>query len=335
MATAEKKQAEQPLSVESRLKSLYELQTILSQIDRIKTVRGELPLEVRDLEDHIEGLNTRLGNFRQEIEELRKKTVAEKEKINESQAKIATYKTQLDNVRNNREFDLLSKEIEFQTLEIELCEKHINEYARIIDAKTADIAATEETLSDQQHILGEKRAELEEIVSETKQDEERLREQAKALEPKIDARTLAAFKRIRKNARNGLGIVYIQRNACGGCFNRIPPQKQMEIKMHKKIIVCEYCGRIMIDPELAGVEEAPQAKSHRVLRLNASPKGKSPSGSQSIPYPDFNLLKSRHTKCKPTMVLHFHAAVAQLVEHQLPKLRVAGSSPVCRSHPNR
>lgn len=254
MATADKNKAEQNMTVESRLKSLYELQTILSQIDRIKTVRGELPLEVRDLEDHIEGLNTRINNFRQEIEELRKKTLVEKEKINESQTKIATYKTQLDNVRNNREFDLLSKEVEFQTLEIELCEKHINEYARIIDAKTAEIAATEETLSDQQHILTEKRAELEEIVSETKQDEERLREQAKSLEPKVDARTLAAFKRIRKNARNGLGIVYIQRNACGGCFNRIPPQKQMEIKMHKKIIVCEYCGRIMIDPELAGVE---------------------------------------------------------------------------------
>ncbi|MDE5800668.1 MAG: hypothetical protein K2H74_06560 [Paramuribaculum sp.] len=254
MATEEKNKPEQNLSVESRLKSLYELQTTLSQIDRIKTVRGELPLEVRDLEDSIEGLNTRIANYRQEIDELNKKKLQEKEKINESQSKIATYKTQLDNVRNNREFDLLSKEIEFQTLEIELCEKHINEYTRVIDAKTNEIAITEESLADQQHILTEKKAELEEIVSETKQDEERLREQAKALEPKIDARTLAAFKRIRKNARNGLGIVYIQRNACGGCFNRIPPQKQMEIKMRKKIIVCEYCGRIMIDPELAGVE---------------------------------------------------------------------------------
>lgn len=254
MATTDKSKSEQTLSVESRLKSLYELQTILSQIDRIRTVRGELPLEVSDLEDSIEGLNTRIANYRQEIEDLRKKTLVEKEKINESQAKISTYKTQLDNVRNNREFDLLSKEIEFQTLEIELSEKHINEYARAIDNKSAEIAATEENLSDQHHILAEKKTELEEIVSETKQDEERLREQAKALEPKVDARTLAAFKRIRKNARNGLGIVYIQRNACGGCFNRIPPQKQMEIKMHKKIIVCEYCGRIMIDPELAGVE---------------------------------------------------------------------------------
>lgn len=259
MATVDKNKPEQNLSVESRLKSLYELQTILSQIDRIKTVRGELPLEVRDLEDQIEGLRTRKANFAQDIEELRKKSVAEKHKIEEAQTLIAKYKEQLDNVRNNREFDLLSKEIEFQTLEIELCEKHINEFARMVENKSAEIESTDQTLADQEHILEEKRRELNEIVSETKQDEERLREQAKELEPKIDARTLAAFKRIRKNARNGLGIVYIQRNACGGCFNRIPPQKQMEIKMHKKVIVCEYCGRIMIDPNLAGVE-APESK---------------------------------------------------------------------------
>ncbi len=257
MATADNNKNEQNLSVETRLKSLYELQSILSQIDRIRTVRGELPLEVADLEDNIVGLTTRVDNYKKEIEELRKKTVSEKEKINEAQSKIEKYKTQLDNVRNNREFDLLSKEIEFQTLEIQLCEKHINEYGRVIENKTNEIAATEEKLKDENHVLAEKKAELDEIVSETKQDEERLREQAKALEPKIDARTLAAFKRIRKTARNGLGIVYIQRNACGGCFNRIPPQKQAEIKMRKKIIVCEYCGRIMIDPELAGVEEIP------------------------------------------------------------------------------
>ncbi len=257
MAT-DKTKNEQSLSVEQRLKSLYELQTLLSEIDRIKTIRGELPLEVKDLEDNIEGLHTRVDNYRQEIDELNKKTAAEKAKISEAQSAIEKYKTQLDNVRNNREFDLLSKEIEFQTLEIELSEKHINEYARVIDAKKREIEATEETLVDRNHILQEKRAELEEIVSETRQDEERIREQVKEIEPLIDARTLAAFKRIRKNARNGLGVVYIQRNACGGCFNRIPPQKQMEIKMHKKIIVCEYCGRIMIDPDLAGIstEEA-------------------------------------------------------------------------------
>lgn len=252
MATEKKSEG---LSVEQRMKALYELQTILSEIDRIKQIRGELPLEVKDLEDNIEGLKTRIENYRRDVEDFRRKTSIEKEKINESQAKIARYKEQLDNVRNNREFDLLSKEVEFQTLEIELSEKHLNEFARAIDSRNADIAATEEKLSDSQHILQEKKAELDEIVSETRQDEERLRVRAKEIEPTIDERTLKAFKRIRDNARNGLGIVYIQRNACGGCFNRIPPQKQMEIKMHKKVIVCEYCGRIMIDPELAGVTE--------------------------------------------------------------------------------
>ncbi|MBQ9073719.1 MAG: hypothetical protein IJY30_04595 [Muribaculaceae bacterium] len=254
MAT-DKTKNEQSLSVEQRLKALYELQTILTEIDRIKTIRGELPLEVKDLEDNIEGLHTRIEKYQREIDELRRESVAEESKINEAQSKIERYKTQLDNVRNNREFDLLSKGVEFQSLEIELCNKQIREYSRSIYNNQREIAATEETLVDRNHILEEKKAELEEIVSETRQDEERLREQAKALEPSIDARTLAAFKRIRKNARNGLGVVYIQRNACGGCFNRIPAQRQMEIKMHKKIIVCEYCGRIMIDPELAGVQE--------------------------------------------------------------------------------
>ena len=253
MATEKKSEG---LSVEQRMKALYELQTILSEIDRIKQIRGELPLEVKDLEDNIEGLKTRIENYRRDVEDFRRKTSIEKEKINESQAKIARYKEQLDNVRNNREFDLLSKEVEFQTLEIELSEKHLNEFARAIDSRNADIAATEEKLSDSQHILQEKKAELDEIVSETRQDEERLRVRAKEIEPTIDERTLKAFKRIRDNARNGLGIVYIQRNACGGCFNRIPPQRQIEIKMHKKVIVCEYCGRIMIDPELAGIAEA-------------------------------------------------------------------------------
>ncbi|MBD5246207.1 MAG: hypothetical protein HDS58_02770 [Barnesiella sp.] len=243
------------LSVEERLKALYELQTILSEIDRIKIIRGELPIEVQDLEDDIVRLQTRITNFKNEIEDLRKKLVAEKAKIEEAQSKIARFKEQLDNVRNNREFDLLSKEIEFQTLEIELCEKHINEFGRMIENKTREIENTESQLEDRKHILADKKNELEEIVSETRQDEERLREEALAIEPRIDDRTLAAFKRIRKNARNGLGVVYIQRNACGGCFNRIPPQKQLEIKMHKKIIVCEYCGRIMIDPQLAGVPE--------------------------------------------------------------------------------
>lgn len=244
------------LSVESRLKTLYELQTILSEIDRIKTIRGELPLEVKDLEDQIAGLHTRIDNFTAEIAELTKSVAAEKEKIINCQNLVERYDEQMKNVRNNREYDLLQKEVEFQSLEIELAQKHINDHTRAIENRRSDIQATRDRLADMEHILAEKRGELDEIVSETRQEEENLRMKAKDLEPKIDERTLTAFKRIRKNARNGLGIVYVQRNACGGCFNRIPPQKQMEIRMHKKIIVCEYCGRIMIDPTLAGVEEA-------------------------------------------------------------------------------
>lgn len=254
---AAEKKNDNSLSVESRLKSLYELQSILSEIDRIKTIRGELPLEVKDLEDQIAGLNTRIDNYTNEVDDLQRAITSEKAKIENCKALIAKYNEQIDNVRNNREYDLLHKEVEFQTLEIELAEKHINDHGRAMASRQTEIDATRERLKDLEHILEEKQGELDEIVKETRQEEEALYTKAKELEPKVDERTLTAFKRIRKNARNGLGIVCVQRNACGGCFNRIPPQKQMEIRMHKKIIVCEYCGRIMIDPVLAGVEEAP------------------------------------------------------------------------------
>ena len=255
---ATEKKAEQTASVEDRLRALYELQTILSEIDRIKTIRGELPNEVNDLADNIEGLNARIENYNREISELEQMLNADHNKIAEANDKIARYKEQLDNVRNNREFDLLSKEVEFQTLEIELAEKHIREHQTAIGNKEREIDATVAQIQNMEGLLDEKRRELDDIVSETRLQEESLREKAKQIEPRIDEFTLKAFKRIRKNARNGLGIVYVQRNACGGCFNRIPPQRQMEIKMHKKIIVCEYCGRIMIDPVLAGIEEPKQ-----------------------------------------------------------------------------
>lgn len=254
MAT-DKTKAEKEYTVEEKLKTLYDLQTILSEIDRIKTLRGELPLEVQDLEDEIAGLETRIKNYHTEIEDLKAAVAAKKVEIQNAQTLIDKYTKQQDNVRNNREFDFLSKEIEYQTLEIQLCEKRINEYIAAQEAKSKEVAASEETLQDRQHILAEKKSELDEIVSETKQDEEKLREKAKKLENKVEPRLLTAFKRIRKNARNGLAVVYIQRDSCGGCFNRIPPQRQLDIKMRKKIIVCEYCGRIMIDPELAGVKE--------------------------------------------------------------------------------
>ena len=254
----EAKKDPQELTVEQKLKALFQLQTMLSKIDEIKTLRGELPLEVQDLEDEIAGLSTRIDRIKAEVAELKSSIAGKKVEIETAKASVAKYKDQQDNVRNNREYDLLHKEVKYQSLEIELAEKHINEHARAIENRKADVAATTERIEDLKHILAEKQAELEEIISETRQEEENLRLKAKEIESHIDdERLLQAFKRIRKNAHNGLGIVYVQRNACGGCFNRIPPQKQMEIRLHKKVIVCEYCGRIMIDPALAGVEETP------------------------------------------------------------------------------
>ena len=254
MAT-EKTKAEKEYTVEERLKTLYELQTMLSEIDRIKTLRGELPLEVKDLEDEIARLETRVQKFQGEIVQLQSDIAKEKEGIKNSQTLIEKYTAQQDNVRNNREFDFLTKEIEYQNLSIELCEKHIREYTAQEKNKKEEIETCQTTIAERTTDLQEKKEELDEIIAETRQDEEKLREKAKKLEQQVDPRLLTAFKRIRKNARNGLAVVYMQRGACGGCFNKIPPQRQLDIKMHKKIIVCEYCGRIMIDPELAGVQE--------------------------------------------------------------------------------
>ena len=249
---------EKELTVEERLKSLYDLQKTLSEVDRIKTERGELPLEVQDLEDEIEGLQTRIGNFKDEIEQLNTVITNQQNTIDQSGALIEKYEKDQDNVRNNREYDYLTKEIEFQQLSIQSAQKKIDEASHKIDAIKAQIDAAQTQLSDNEQALAEKKGELDTIIADTKQEEEKQREKAKKLETKInnaDPRLLSAFKRIRKNARNGLGVVYVQRNACGGCFNRIPAQRQMEIKMRKKIIVCEYCGRILIDPAIAGVSD--------------------------------------------------------------------------------
>ena len=242
------------LSVEDKLKTLFQLQTALSSIDEKRALRGELPLEVQDLEDEIEGLNTRVEKIQNEISEFQKAIVQKKGEIATAEASVARYKSQLDEVKNNREYDTLSKEIEFQTLEIELCNKKIREANTRIEEKNAELDASMETIKERQEDLDIKKGELDEIIAETRAEEDKLKEKVKDLEAKIEARLLTSFKRIRKNARNGLGIVYVQRDACGGCFNKIPPQRQLDIKMHKKIIVCEYCGRIMIDPELAGVK---------------------------------------------------------------------------------
>lgn len=242
------------MPVEERLKTLYQLQATLSAIDEKRALRGELPLEVQDLEDEIEGLTTRVEKIQADINEYERAVSQKKGEIETAKASVERYKTQLDEVKNNREYDTLSKEIEFQSLEIELCNKKIKEATFKIEEKKGELAQNQEIIDDRRQALEVKKGELDEIMEETRTEEEKLKQKVKELEVKIEPRLLTSFKRIRKNARNGLGIVYVQRDACGGCFNKIPPQRQLDIKMHKKIIVCEYCGRIMIDPELAGVK---------------------------------------------------------------------------------
>ena len=257
------------LSVEDKLKTLYQLQTTLSAIDEKRALRGELPLEVEDLEDEIEGLTTRIEKIQNEIDEFQHAVVSKKAEILEAQTSLARYKAQLDEVKNNREYDTLSKEIEFQSLEIELCNKKIREAQNRINEKNLENNQSTELLVDRLKELELKKSELDDIMAETRAEEERLKLKTIELEAKIEPRLLLSFQRIRKNARNGLGIVYVQRDACGGCFNKIPPQRQLDIKMHKKIIVCEYCGRIMIDPELAGVKLDKTGKEEKKPRKRA------------------------------------------------------------------
>ena len=251
------------MSVEQKLKTLYQLQTTLSEVDKIKTLRGELPLEVQDLEDEIAGFTTRLNKYEEEVASREADIEMKQHKIAEAKSLMDRYQEQQKDVKNNREYDMLSKEIEFQTLEIELQNKKIGEARVGIEKRLQEIEECKAVLDDRQQALAEKKAELDDIVAETKAQEEKLREKGKTLEVQIEPRLLTAFKRIRKNSRNGLGIVYVQRDACGGCFNKIPPQRQLDIRMRKKIIVCEYCGRIMIDPELAGVKPAEKPKRRR------------------------------------------------------------------------
>ena len=245
---------ESEISVESKLQTLYQLQATLSAIDEKRALRGELPLEVQDLEDEIAGLKTRIEHIEGDINDFQQAVAQKQGEIKEAEESVERYKKQLDEVRNNREYDTLTKEIEFQSLEIELCNKKIKEANAKVEDKKRELVRTNYLINDRQQALEEKKSELDEIMQETREEEQVLKAKAEELETKIEPRLLSSFKRIRKNARNGLGIVYVQRDACGGCFNKIPPQRQLDIKMHKKVIVCEYCGRIMIDPELAGVK---------------------------------------------------------------------------------
>jgi predicted nucleic acid-binding Zn-ribbon protein len=249
------KTAESELTIEEKLRALYSLQLVDSEIDKIRTLRGELPLEVQDLEDEVEGLETRIGNLGNEIAELEKASVGKNTEITNSQALIKKYEEQQNNVRNNREYDSLSKEIEFQTLEIELCNKKIREFAAQIEDKKAVMEEAQTALDERKRDLEGKKSELDDITRDTQKEEEQLEEKSAELQTRIEERLLTAYKRIRVNARNGLAVVSVQRDACGGCFNQIPPQRQLDIKSRKKIIVCEYCGRILVDDEIVGEQQ--------------------------------------------------------------------------------
>jgi hypothetical protein len=244
--TAEKTE----MSVEEKLRTLYQMQLIDSEIDKIKTLRGELPLEVEDLEDEIAGLETRVQKYEEEIKNLDENVAMKKNEIAEAESLVKKYTEQQNNVRNNREYDSLSKEIEYQKLEIELCNKRIKEFTDKKEEVQKQIEESKTVLQERSEDLENKKNELNEIVSETQKEEENLEKKSEQFEEKIEPRLLTAYKKIRSNARNGLAVATVQRDACGGCFNKIPPQRQLDIKSRKKVIVCEYCGRILVDTEI-------------------------------------------------------------------------------------
>ena len=237
------------MSVKDKLKALYDLQQVDTDIDKIKILRGELPLEVQDLEDEIEGLETRVGNIETEVKSLQESVSKKNNEVTNAQSLIKKYEEQQNNVRNNREFESLSKEIEFQTLEIELAEKRKKEFNEQVEEKEQHIADSTVILDERKGDLNNKKSELDEIISDTQKEEEILDKKRNEIENIIEPRLFTAYVKIRNNARNGLAVVTVERDACGGCFNKIPPQRQLDIASRKKIIVCEYCGRILVDTD--------------------------------------------------------------------------------------
>ncbi len=241
------------LSIEEKLKALYQLQQIDSETDKIKILRGELPLEVQDLEDEIAGLETRINNYQEEVKVMDENVLKKKNEIVQAENLVKKYEEQQMNVRNNREFDSLSKEIEFQKLEIELCQKRIKEFTAQVTEKSEHIEQSNQKLQERSEDLRNKKSELDEIIADTQKEEDQLLKKSQEFEKIIEPRLLTAYKRIRNNARNGLAVVTVERDACGGCFNKIPPQRQLDIRLRKKVIVCEYCGRILVDSEISEV----------------------------------------------------------------------------------
>ncbi|HEX8376906.1 MAG TPA: C4-type zinc ribbon domain-containing protein [Pedobacter sp.] len=241
-------------SVEQKLKALYALQNIHTQVDRIKQVRGDLPMEVADLEDEVAGLETRIEKIKSELDDYEDAIVTRKNMIRDAQAAIKKYEAQLNDVKNNREYDAISKEIEIQGLEMQVCEKKIKELGFDITNKTQVYENAVADIEGRRKDLEIKKAELENITAETQKEENELILKAKEAEVFIDERLLTAYNRLRNNSKNGLAVVTIQRDSCSGCYNQIPPQRQLDIRQHKKVIVCEHCGRILVDEALSGIK---------------------------------------------------------------------------------
>ena len=241
---------EKEITVEARLRALYELQQVNSKIDALRTLAGELPQEVKDVADEVEGLKTRLTNIENSIKECETMISDHRVRTENANASISRYKEQQNSVRNNREFDNLNKEIEFQELEIEASQKKIKQYTAELEVRTQGKQKTTKDIEERTVDYNQKRNELDQILAETKTETDALLIRASELEKKVDERLLAAFKRIRRNAHNGLAVVKVERDSCGGCYAKIPAQRQLDIRTRKKIIVCEFCGRILVDPEM-------------------------------------------------------------------------------------
>ena len=259
-ATATKKK---DTSIEAKMDALYNLQLIDSEIDRIRTIRGELPLEVQDLEDEMAGLETRVANLKEEIKVIETEVSDRKNAVKDSELAISKYKEQQDKVRNNREFESLAKEIEYQELEIKLHDKKSKEAKIKISGKKEILEEATERMNFRAVDLKTKTAELDEIIAETQKDEEKLQKKSDASKKAIDARLITAYMRLRSNSKNGLAVVSVERDACGGCFNKIPPQRQLDIRTKRKVIVCEHCGRILVPGEEKEVEVAEKPKKTR------------------------------------------------------------------------
>ena len=238
-------------SVEKKLTALFELQAIDSKIDKIRTIRGELPLEIKDLEDSVETLATRLEKMNEEYRASETIITDKKNLMKDAEAMIKKYKSQQSKVRNNREYESLTKEIEYQTLEIQLAERKIKDFKASLTTKKEQLEQLEEELKERKNRLKEKQGELDEIIAETEKEETALLKRSKGAEALIEERLLSSYKRIRSNTRNGLAVVPVERDACGGCFSKIPPQRQLDIKTHKKLLVCEHCGRVLVAPDIA------------------------------------------------------------------------------------